>query len=116
MTEDDYLKKLEKITSLSQFVPEPITRRNAKDPVLKEEERINNALTKLCNEGKLDDDLRKKLKSRGAKPARIYGLAKVYKDDVPLRPIVSMPATAYDNLGKWISNWLNEIPKSKINT
>ena len=84
--------------------------------MLKEEERINNALKKLCNEGKLDDDLRKKLKSRGAKPARIYGLAKVHKDDVPLRPIVSMPATAYDNLGKWISNWLNVIPESKINT
>ena len=69
MTEEDYLKKLEKITSLSQFIPESITRRNAKDPVLKEEERINNALKKLCNEGKLDNDLRKKLKSRGAKPA-----------------------------------------------
>ena len=62
--------------------------------MIKEEERINIDLKKLCQEGRFDDDLRKKLKSTGAKPARIYGLAKVHKEDVPLRPIVSMPATA----------------------
>ena len=116
MSEKDYEEKLSKITSLKQFTPEITTRTNAKDPVIKEEERINNALKKLCQEGRLDDDLRKKLKSTGAKPARIYGLAKVHKEDVPLRPIVSMPATAYDNLGKWISKWLNLVPEGKIDT
>ena len=116
LAEQDYLRKLEKIIDLRQFVIETRARINAKDPVLKEEERVTNALKKLCNDGKLDDDLRKKLKSTGAKPARLYGLAKVHKDDVPLRPIVSMPATAYDNIGKWISKWLNFVPESRINT
>ena len=27
-----------------------------------------------------------------------------------------MPGTAYYNLGKWISNWLEKVPESRINT
>ena len=30
--------------------------------------------------------------------------------------MVSMPGTAYYNLGKWISNWLEKVPESRINT
>ena len=64
----------------------------------------------------IDEELYKTLKPRGSKPAQLYGLAKVHKEDVPLRPIVSIPGTAYDNLGRWISKWLNKVPESRIST
>ena len=53
---------------------------------------------------------------RGSKPAHIYGLAKVHKEGIPLRPIVSIPGTSYDKIGKWVSRWLEKVLESKINT
>ena len=116
MSEKDYHDRLDKIIELDQFEFYEKSRINEKDPILKEEERINGELKKLLEGGQIEDDLYKKLRSTGAKPARIYGLAKIHKVDTPLRPIVSMPGTAYYNLGKWISNWLEKVPESRINT
>ena len=73
-------------------------------------------IKKLLEGGQIEEDLYKNLRSTGAKPARIYGLAKIHKENIPLRPIVSMPGTAYYNLGKLISNWLEKVPESRINT
>ena len=67
-------------------------------------------------DGKIDKDLYKILKPVGSKPARMYGLAKVHKQDTPLRPIVSMPGTSYDKIGRWVSKWLDKIPESHIKT
>ena len=46
----------------------------------------------------------------------MYGLAKVHKVDIALRPIVSMPGTSYHKIGQWISKWLDKIPESHIQT
>ena len=53
------------------------------------------------------------LKPIGSKAAQIYGLAKVHKENVPLRLIVSISGTTYDKLGRWISKWLEHISESK---
>ena len=41
-----------------------------------------------------------RLRSTGVQPARLYGLAKVHKQDTPLRPVLSAPSSSYDNLYK----------------
>ena len=58
------------------------------------------------------DDLR----STGHQPPRLYGLAKVHKTDTPMRPVLSMPGSAYHKIGKQIATWLSEVPECQINT
>ena len=35
------------------------------------------------------------LRDRGAKPARLYGLAKVHKNGIPLHPVLYIPESSY---------------------
>ena len=49
-------------------------------------------------------------------PSKLYGLAKVHKDGTPLRPIVSMPGSAYQNVAKKVAGWLSLVPQCRINT
>ena len=65
---------------------------------------------------KISAELYKCLKPTGSKPAQLYGLAKVHKEEIPLRPIVSIPGSSYDKIGRWVSKWLEKVPESKINT
>ena len=46
---------------------------------------------------------------------RLYGLAKTHKSSMPLRPVLSMPNSSYYGIAKKISQWLSQIPESKIN-
>ena len=48
-----------------------------------------NLLKKVKSEGGIDDNQYKKMYPTGAVPPKFYGLPKVHKGDIPLRPIVS---------------------------
>ena len=97
-------KKLEKL------------RKNAKHPVLKEEERVIEILKTLHQDSKIDDNLLEKLRPRGSQPARLYGLAKVHKADTPMRPVLSMPGSAYHKVAEYVAEQLANVPQYKINT
>jgi len=116
MKSTEYETKLMDILSLPQFEKIIDTRKNAKDALLKEHERISTTLLKLRDNGKLDKELCKKLRPIGSQPPRIYGLAKVHKANTPLRPVLSMPASAYYNTAKQVAEWLAVIPEAQINS
>ena len=115
MKVDSYRSKLNDILQLDQFRKELNPRSNSKDLIIREEERINKELNCLKDEGKISEELFACLKSTGGQPPRLYGLAKVHKDAVPLRPVLSMPGSPYDNLGTAVTKWLSVIPSSQIN-
>ena len=49
----------------------------------------------------------------GSKPGKLYGLAKVHKDNTPLRPIVSMVGTPEYKLAKYLDNLIKpQIPNT----
>ena len=83
---------------------------------MKEQERIVDELKKLEKAEEIDENLFKQLQPIGSRAAKIYGLAKVHKEGTPLRPIVSIPGTPYDKIGKFVSKWLEKVEDSKINT
>ena len=114
MEKDTYFKKLDAITSLPQFEKVTPKRKNEKHPVLKEEEDIVNVLKSLKANGEIDDVLFSKLKPRGSQPPRLYGLAKVHKPDVPMRPVLSMPGSAYFKIAKQVTDWLSVVDECKI--
>ena len=66
------------------------------------------ALKKL-NEGVLSPAEYKRLYPRGATIPRLYGIPKTHKDNVPMRPILSMTKTAYEPLSKWLAEKLRPI-------
>ena len=67
-------------------------------------------------ESKISDPLFKKLKPVGSQPPRLYGLAKVHKNEIPLRPVLSMPGSAYFKIAVQVSEWLFIVEECKINS
>ena len=116
MKKDVYHQKLDAIISLPQFEKVNQLRKNAKHPLLKEEERIINILKSLRKEDKIDKDLYDKLKPIGSQPARLYGLAKVHKNNVPVRPVLSMPGSSYHQIATQVADWLKVVDECNINS
>ena len=116
MKTTEYEEKIKTILNLPQFEEITTTRKNAKDITLKEEERIQASLSSLKTEGKINDELFNKMRPRGSQPPRLYGLAKVHKADIPLRPVLSMPGSAYHKVALQVAEWLARIPEAQINS
>ena len=116
MPQSTYENKLNPIIDLPQFTPYVVKRSNAKHPVIKEEERVNAVLNELRKKGKISERLFNELKATGSQPPRLYGLANVHKDGIPLRPIVSMPGSAYDRVAKKVAALLALVPECQINS
>ena len=116
MEREAYHRKLNKIISLPQFQKLENRRKNAKHPVFKEEERVKEILTKLLKEQKITEELYHTMKPRGSQPARLYGLAKVHKKDIPVRPVLSMPGSAYHKVAIKVAEWLSVVPECQINS
>ena len=116
MHRQNYNSKLDPIIDLPQFIKVEEKRKNAKHPILKEEDRVVSVLMDLKKKGKISEELLSELRPTGSQPPRLYGLAKVHKDGTPLRPIVSMPGSAYQRVAKKIAAWLSLVPECRINT
>ena len=66
---------------------------------MKIEKDINKELLVMKKNDETSEALYTRLRSTGAQPARLYGLAKVHKQGTPLpRPVLSLPDSSYDNL------------------
>ena len=115
MKASTYKEKLGAILQLEQFAKVANTRKNAKDLCFKEEERINEALKNLVETGVLNENLSNEMKSKGGQLPKLYGLAKVHKESVPIRPVLSIPGSPYYKLAEKVAKWLSVIPESKIN-
>ena len=101
---------LDAIIKLPQFKKWVPPRKNAKNPVLREEERVTNFLNDLLENKKIKAELHEKLRPTGSQPPRLYSLAKVHKNDTPLRPVLSMPGSAYYKIAKKTADWLSVVP------
>ena len=79
MKSTTYKNKIAEILQLRQFEKIQITRKNAKNMSVKEEERINDILQELLDTHEIDETLFEDMKSMGWQLPRSYGLAKVHK-------------------------------------
>ncbi|XP_057302874.1 uncharacterized protein LOC130637039 [Hydractinia symbiolongicarpus] len=52
----------------------------------------------------------------GSQPPRIYGLAKVHKNNTPMRPVLSMPGSPYYKLANQVAKWLSVVDECNINS
>ncbi|XP_057292545.1 uncharacterized protein LOC130621254 [Hydractinia symbiolongicarpus] len=113
MKVESYNNKMNDIIGLPQFNKLTSKRKNEKNPVFKEEERITSVLKELKVKGKISEQLYDKLKPIGSQPPRIYGLAKVHKNNTP---ILSMPGSLYYKLANQVAKWLSVVDECNINS
>ena len=55
------------------------------------------------------------MRPSGSQPARLYGLAKVHKKNIPVRPVLSMPGSAYHKVAEYVAKCLAVVPECRIN-
>lgn len=116
MKTDIYNSKMRDIIGLPQFQKFTVNRKNGKNPILKEEERIVTILKSMRTNNKLSESLFNKLKPIGSQPPRLYGLAKIHKPNIPVRPVLSMPGSAYYKIAHQIAEWLSVVEECRINS
>ena len=113
MKKETYEKKLKDLLQAEQCSE----RKNLTDSVIvKIEKDINKELLAEKKKDEISEALNTRLRSTGAQPARLYGLAKVHKQGTPLRPVLSLPGSSYDNLHKTLAKCYDEIEGANIET
>ena len=75
-----------------------------------------NLLKKIKLEGGIDDILYKKLYPTGAVTPKFYGLPKIHKDGIPLRPIVSSRGSISYEVAKELARILRPLVGSSPTT
>ena len=116
MKQESYFEKINALCQGSQFQIQKNDRVNAKHPSLREQERFNKVLLDLRKNDAISDGWYQQCRSTGGQIAKLYGLAKVHKKNIPVRPIVSMPGTCYNALSKKIAGIMSKVPECNIQT
>ena len=70
---------------------------------VKIESRIQRRLLQLRKESLISKQVYEAIRPNGSQRPRMYGLPKIHKKDVPLRPILSMTGLAQHQLAKWLT-------------
>ena len=92
----------QKITSLLE---DPAYKKIHKDRT----DSIERKTTKLLKKSSIPEDLRKQLQLSGSRAPRLYGLPKIHKEGVPLRPIFNNIGAHTYQLAKYITGFLNQL-------
>ena len=83
---------------------------------LKVEKDIKNPIPKATEQELLIAKNYSKLRTTEAQPARLYGLAKVHKNEIPLRPVLLIPGSSYHKLNKFLNQFLKTVVGANIET
>ena len=104
----DYIFKMEKILhDTTKF--ELIGSSYNFDNTAKVESNIQRQLLQLKKDGLLPPSVYKTIRPTGSQRPRLYGLPKTHKEDLPLRPILSMIGSAQHSLAKWLTSMLDPV-------
>ena len=100
LNKDDYIRKMEDIlndNSKFQEIGSPTFQ-----PIFKVEDKINRLLKDLKDDNVICESTYKNLYSSGSSYGILYGLPKIHKENIPLRPILA----AYNNPNYQIAKYL----------
>ena len=104
-------KKLKDLLEAEQFSE----RKNLTDSVIiKIQKDISKKLLPMKKKDETSEVLYSRLRSTGAQPSSLYGLAKVHKQGTPIRPVLSLPGSSIDNLNRTLAKYFDEIEGANI--
>ena len=99
MKKSTYAEKMETVLDCEQFGK---LEKSCDIIVMKNEKEL---------QGKIPVTVYEDLRSTGAQPAKLYGLAKVHKKETSLRPVLSIPGSCYHKQNKFVK--VSKSPFSK---
>jgi hypothetical protein len=109
MDTSDYSKKLDAIINdKSKFC------QLQDDPTAKREGSLQRYLRVLKQKGVLTEDVYNQIRPCGSNASRIYGLPKLHKPGIPLRPIVSAVGAYCHKLAKYLASILKPLTSTKF--
>ena len=79
------------------------------DHTNKQKNRLINILRRIKSEGRLEESTCKKMYPTGASSAKLYGLPKIHKKEIPLRPIVSSQGSVSYGVAKELARILKPL-------
>ena len=113
MKKNTCAEKLEKVLDCEQFRK---LEKSCDNIEMKNEKKLNKELLDMRKKGKIPVKIYEALRSTGAQPAKLYGLAKVHKKETPLRPVLSIPGSCFHKLNKSLSPFFQKIEGTSIET
>ena len=81
---------------------------------LRAEGRLNSTINRLKNNSTIDSVLASKLSASGSCPGVMYGLPKIHKPNVPMRPILSANNTTSYNLSQYLVPLLSDLSTNEF--
>ena len=100
---EEYTRKAEELLRQPTYKPIPA------DPTNKYNNKLISLLKKIKTEGGIDEVTYRRLYPTGASPPKFYGLPKVHKTGMPLRPIVPSIGTVTYETSKELSRILKPL-------
>ena len=94
MDRSKYAQKMEELLNDTSYI------RIDKDPTKKTERTLNDRLKDLERSGEITMGLKKRITASNSYCPQLYGLPKIHKPDIPLRPIVASIGSATYHLEK----------------
>ena len=104
MDKPDYIIKAQNLLEEKKTYKEIPT-----DPTNKLKTKLINLLKKIKADGGIEDQLYKKMYPTGAVAPKFYGLPKIHKGDIPLRPIVSSRGSISYEVAKELARILRPL-------
>ena len=110
----DYVDKMDNILSDYTKFSKTI---NEKDKTTAIEKTISKLLVRMKKDEVLDSTTFERIRRTDTTIPRLYGLPKIHKKDVPLRPILDMVNSPYHALAKWLVGLLGPVTREiKVHT
>ena len=106
MERKEYDEKIEGLLNTNTY------KQLKKDPTAAQEAKVGRVLRRFVRRKEISDVLYERLRPSGSLPPRIYGLPKIHKDGVPLRPIVSCIKSPTYQLAKHIAQLISPLAGS----
>ena len=99
----DYIKKAEDLLKDNTY------KKTAEDPTPKQKNKLISIIRNIKAEGGLKEEVYKRLYPTGAGSPKFYGLPKIHKAGIPLRPIISSIGTVTYNTAKELARILKPL-------
>ena len=103
LDKEGYIKKAEDLLEDNTY------KKLAEDPTTKQKNKLISILRNIKAEGGLKEEMYKRLYPTGAGSPKFYGLPKIHKDGIPLRPIISTIGTVTYNTAKELARILKPL-------
>ena len=107
LSKEDYIRKCNEHLENGLYI------KIKKDPTNSVVSQITRKLSVLRDNELIEQQQYIKLKPTGSQPPRFYGLPKIHKDGIPVRPIVSYTETPLCEVSKYIAEMLKPRGKQK---